>query len=242
MWTYNIIREIFLQLNKKIIPLDVPNNDNEMMHCHIKNLDSKEDFISIIKIHKLVKKEYTNKTKMIINIRDPRDAVMSFMRLMKFKNFSFEQTMSFIQGSINLVYHYRTIIDKENLLAINTLVNELDVDFQALDYEKALESSTQNDFCYLDPPYQPEQEGGFTSYTKDSFNEENQLRLSKLITKLDTKHTNVMLSNSATQYIRKLYPKSTYKISEFPTLRAINSDATNRKGSTELVIMNYSVK
>ena len=67
MWTYNIIREIFLQLNKKIIPLDVPNNDNEMMHCHIKNLDSKEDFISIIKIHKLVKKEYTNKTKMIIN-------------------------------------------------------------------------------------------------------------------------------------------------------------------------------
>ena len=87
MWTYNIIREIFLQLNKKIIPLDVPNNDNEMMHCHIKNLDSKEDFISIIKIHKLVKKEYTNKTKMIINIRDPRDAVMSFMRFMKFKNF-----------------------------------------------------------------------------------------------------------------------------------------------------------
>ena len=107
-------------------------------------------------------------------------------------------------------------------------------------YEKALESSTQNDFCYLDPPYQPEQEGGFTSYTKDSFNEENQLRLSKLITKLGTQHTNVMLSNSATQYIRKLYQKSTYKISEFPTLRSINSDAKNRKGSTELIIMNYS--
>ena len=30
MWTYNVVREIFIQLNKKIIPTDIPQDDNIM--------------------------------------------------------------------------------------------------------------------------------------------------------------------------------------------------------------------
>ena len=132
------------------------------------------------------------------------------------------------------------ILDKENLLAINKLFNELEIDFQVLDYEKSLEFCTKNDFCYLDPPYQPETDQGFTSYTKISFDQENQKRLSKVIEKLTQKNIKVILSNSESKLIHQLYPENKYEILKLPALRIINSDSTNRKGTIELVIMNFT--
>ena len=63
MWTYNVLREIFVNLKKKIIPLNIPQDDNQMLNYHLKNLKNSNGFISIIKIHKLIKKEHTNKQK-----------------------------------------------------------------------------------------------------------------------------------------------------------------------------------
>ena len=119
MWTYNVLREIFLNLKKNIIPLNIPQDDNQMLNYHLKNLKSSNDSISIIKIHKLIKKEYTNKTKILINIRDPRDAAISYKRFMKFKNYSFQQTINFIKNSIDLIWYYRKNFDKENFLEID---------------------------------------------------------------------------------------------------------------------------
>ena len=119
MWTYNVVREIFINLEKKIIPLNIPQDDDQMLDCHFINLKNRNDIISIIKIHKLIKKEYANKTKILINIRDPRDAVISYKRFMKLKNYSFQQAINFIKNSINRIWHYRENFDKENLLEIN---------------------------------------------------------------------------------------------------------------------------
>jgi len=119
MWTYNVIREIFVNLKKNIIPSNIPNNDYEMLEYHYKNLSSNSDLISIIKIHKLIKKEYVNKTKIVINIRDPRDAAISYKRFMKLKNYNFQQTIKFIKKSIDLIRYYRENFDKDNLLEIN---------------------------------------------------------------------------------------------------------------------------
>lgn len=119
MWTYNIIREIFVNLKKDIIPLNIPNNDGEMLKYHFKNLSSDGDLISIIKIHKLIKKEYANKTKIVINIRDPRDAAISYKRFMKLKNYSFQQAIKFIKKSIDLIQYYRENFNKDSLLEIN---------------------------------------------------------------------------------------------------------------------------
>ena len=73
------------------------------------------------------------------------------------------------------------ILDKENLLAINKLLTKIDAEFQVLDYEQSLELCKKNDLCYLDPPYEPEKDQGFTNYTKNSFDQENQKRLSTVI-------------------------------------------------------------
>ena len=118
MWTYNVIREIFVNQKKNIIPLSYC-SDDEMLKHHLNNLNSHNDIISIIKIHKMIKKQYTNKTKIVINIRDPRDAVISYKRFMKLKNYSFQQTIKFINNSIDLIYYYRKNYNKEKLLEIN---------------------------------------------------------------------------------------------------------------------------
>ena len=118
MWTYNVIREIFVNQKKNIIPLSYC-NDDEMLKHHCNNMNSHNDIISIIKIHKIIKKQYTNKTKIVINIRDPRDAVISYKRFMKLKNYSFQQTIKFINNSIDLIYYYRKNYNKEKLLEIN---------------------------------------------------------------------------------------------------------------------------
>ena len=118
MWTYNVIREIFVNQKKNIIPLSYC-SDDEMLKHHLNNLNSHSDIISIIKIHKKIKEQYTNKTKIVINIRDPRDAVISYKRFMKLKNYSFQQTIKFINNSIDLIYYYRKNYNKEKLLEIN---------------------------------------------------------------------------------------------------------------------------
>ena len=119
MWTYNVVREIFVNLKKKIVPLEIPQNDNQMLDYHYKNLKSHNDYISIIKIEGKIKKEYANKTKILINIRDPRDAVISYKRFMKLKIYSFLETINFINNSINLILYYRKNFSKKNLLEIN---------------------------------------------------------------------------------------------------------------------------
>ena len=34
MWIYNVVREIFVNLKKKIVPLEIPQNDNQMLDYH----------------------------------------------------------------------------------------------------------------------------------------------------------------------------------------------------------------
>lgn len=119
MWTYNVVREIFTQLNKTIIPIDIPQDDNVMFNYHFKNLKSSDENISIIKIHKIIKREYANKTKILINLRDPRDAVISYKRFMKSQNFDLLEVTNFIQHFIDIISYYRKNHNKENLLELH---------------------------------------------------------------------------------------------------------------------------
>jgi DNA adenine methylase len=91
---------------------------------------------------------------------------------------------------------------------------------------------------YFDPPYQPlNGTSKFTGYTKSGFNESEQIRLADIFRKLDKTGCNVMLSNSSTDFIRKLYHG--YRIEVVQAARAINCKAAGRGKIDELVILNY---
>jgi DNA adenine methylase len=78
-----------------------------------------------------------------------------------------------------------------------------------------------DDFVYADPPYDVE----FTQYSKEAFGWEEQVRLAKWL----ARHPGpVVLSNQATQRIRKLYRDLGFRLSlrEAPRMISCNGDRT----------------
>lgn len=98
--------------------------------------------------------------------------------------------------------------------------------------------AVKGDFVYFDPPYQPvSKTANFTSYTKDSFTMDDQAMLAEFARKLKAKGVQVMLSNSDTPEIRKLYKD--FDIQVVKAARAINCKGTGRGVVNELVIRSY---
>ncbi len=92
------------------------------------------------------------------------------------------------------------------------------------------------DLVYLDPPYHPlTTTANFTSYTQRSFTEQDQEELAQLYARLTERGVRVLLSNSDTPLIRKLY--KSFRKFKIQAARAINSKADRRAKITELLIV-----
>jgi len=106
------------------------------------------------------------------------------------------------------------------------------------DFEKVILDTKENDFIYLDPPYEPVSKySDFTRYTKEKFYQDDQLRLKNMIDKLTKAGCKVMLSNSDCEYIRNLYKG--YKLIDVSSLRTLNCKKDRRGKVSELLIINY---
>jgi DNA adenine methylase len=107
------------------------------------------------------------------------------------------------------------------------------------DYRDTCRYARRDDFVYLDPPYQPlSATASFTGYTKDAFNENDQLQLRNTFEELDRRGCKVMLSNSAAPSVKELYHE--YRIAVLRATRAINSKPSGRGAINEFLITNYS--
>jgi DNA adenine methylase len=106
------------------------------------------------------------------------------------------------------------------------------------DFADALRDAARGDFVYLDPPYHPlSATASFTSYTSDAFDETQQERLAALYRDLDGRGCRVMLSNSDTPLVRKLYRG--FRRRAVSASRSINCVASGRGPVREYVILNY---
>lgn len=106
-------------------------------------------------------------------------------------------------------------------------------------FERVLdEARGYQDFVYFDPPYYPlNPTSNFTSYSRHSFGEKEQIKLQEVFTQLANRGVQVMLSNSDCSFIRDLYQD--YQIREILAARAINSKAERRGRIKELLITSY---
>ena len=118
MWTYNIIREIIKLYKYKLVPEIIPQSDNDMMDIQKKDYKNL-NIISVIKVHQLVKIENLNNTKLIFNFRDPRDALVSYLRFMKIDKYELINKINFIKNIIRRIEYYRNSLNKDNYLEIN---------------------------------------------------------------------------------------------------------------------------
>jgi len=129
-------------------------------------------------------------------------------------------------------YKKPTICDRENILAVSKVLERVEI--LCGDYQKTLESVSQNSLFYFDPPYKPLNEtSSFNSYAKDEFNDFEQIRLRDFCAKLDLMGHQWILSNSDVKgkdmndnFFDDLY--SQFIINRVDAKRSINANLEKR--------------
>ena len=133
--------------------------------------------------------------------------------------------------------------DKENIMAVSEkLKNAIILNG---DFEKVMDYVNNHTFVYMDPPYRPlNATSNFNDYSKEPFNDETQIRLSKFYKELSEKGARVMESNSDPkntdendEFFDELY--SDYNVERIYAARSINSKGTGRGKVSEILITNY---
>ena len=140
-------------------------------------------------------------------------------------------------------YKNPTICDEQNLRQLSQLIQN--VNFQYGDYSRSMEYVTENTFIYFDPPYRPlNVTSGFTEYTKEEFNDDNQRQLATFYGELNERNAKLMLSNSNPKNINKedtffdnIYQG--FNINKIQANRMINSNSNGRGKISEILVTNY---
>jgi DNA adenine methylase len=139
-------------------------------------------------------------------------------------------------------YKKPTICDKENILTVSNALQKVEI--LCGDFENTLNSANENSLFYFDPPYKPLSEtSSFNTYTKDTFDDAEQIRLKDFCTKLDILNYNWILSNSDLKgkdendnFFDDLY--SDFSIIRVDARRNINANPDKRGSIKELLITN----
>ncbi len=151
------------------------------------------------------------------------------------------------QGEFNVPfgrYKHPTILDEPNILQVSRLLKNATL--RVGSFEKCRRFVNEKSFIYFDPPYRPiSTTSSFTSYSKDKFDDEDQIKLAKFFSDLHTKtDTKMMLSNSDPQnidfedsFFDDLY--ADFYIHRVYASRMISSNAQGRGKISELLITNY---
>ncbi|HXE72306.1 MAG TPA: DNA adenine methylase [Candidatus Nitrosotenuis sp.] len=132
-------------------------------------------------------------------------------------------------------YENPAILDEERLWAASQALQG--VELASEPFWGVLEHARRGDLVYLDPPYQPlSATSSFTSYTAESFGEAEQRGLAEVYRELARRGCKVLLSNSDTPLVRRLYEG--FRQHPIQARRFINSRADRRGAVTELLISN----
>lgn len=143
------------------------------------------------------------------------------------------------QGYYNVPFWKYTnpqICDRETLLNAQLALQNVEINIS--DFSEVLNLAKKGDFIYFDPPYDPlSMTSSFTTYQKDWFTRDDQIRLFNAYKQLSDKGCFVMLSNHNTPFINELY-KDFRKEIVFAK-RLVNANALKRGPIEETVILNY---
>jgi DNA adenine methylase len=147
------------------------------------------------------------------------------------------------QGHFNVPYSKYAnplIVDEVAIRAASKYLNSSTIEMSSEDFAEAVSGAGYGDFVYFDPPYDPISDtSSFTGYNLPSFDRKEQQRLKSLCDDLTRRGCKVLLSNSATDFIRTLYRNERrYTTVEVKANRNINSVGSGRGKVKELLIFN----
>jgi DNA adenine methylase len=137
-------------------------------------------------------------------------------------------------------YKKPLICDRENILKCSQLLDRVEI--LNGDYQHTLDHANSDTIFYFDPPYKPvSKTSNFTSYDKNKFTDDEQLRLKDFCEKISGLNAKLILSNSDTLegFFDRLYQN--YNIYRVKAKRSINVNPEKRGQINELIITNFSL-
>ncbi len=183
-----------------------------------------------------------------LNINGDKNAVIEKAGLMIFLNKTCFNGLFRVnkKGLFNVpmgAYKNPLICDENNLRAVSKKLQEVTI--VCGDYRESLNFIDKNTFVYIDPPYRPITDtANFTAYTKDFFNDKEQIKLAEFINKIDKKGAKILVSNSDPKnfnieddFFDNIY--CAYKIKRVEANRMINCNSNARGKIKELLISNF---
>lgn len=149
------------------------------------------------------------------------------------------------QGLFNTPYgRYKnpSICEKPVLKAVSNYLNDNEIEIICGDYTKTVDTARVGDFVYFDPPYDSPNSTNFTGYQAGGFDQKEQVRLRDYIVDLTEQKVKCLLSNSSTDFIKKIYLgdySDLFKVRYVDAKRMINSNVEGRVGVQEVLIWNW---
>ncbi|MEG3850883.1 DNA adenine methylase [Microcoleus sp. herbarium19] len=145
-------------------------------------------------------------------------------------------------------YKNPNICQKDLLRSVSSLLTSAQIEVRKFD-EILNFASTSEDFVYFDPPYYPiSATSNFTAYSRDNFQESEQIKLRDVFAELAERGVKVMLSNSNCDFIKAIYSDSQAfkrvpipKQIEISASRGINSNSCKRGKVKELLICSVEI-
>ncbi len=194
------------------------------------------------------KKEYYYKKRELFNARKPEQtkqtALFIFLNRTCFNGLYRVNRKNGFNVPVGS-YKNPMICNETNLLAVSKLLQKVEI--LSGDFEKTINYASKDSLFYFDPPYKPLSEtSSFTAYTKDEFDDNEQIRLKEFCDKLDFINCKWILSNSDVKgknpndnFFDDLFEK--YQINRVLAKRSINANPNKRGQLTELLILNQGV-
>lgn len=232
----------------------VINDINKELICTYKVIQN--DVESLIKILSTIQSEYIPLT-----AESRKDYYMEKRALFNTKTISPEETAALFiflnrtcfnglyrvnsKGAFNVPhgkYANPRICDAENLRACSSILQKVEI--LCGDFSETGCYAGPRTLYYFDPPYKPITEtSSFTSYSKDGFDDKEQIRLRDFCDQISKKNALFVASNSDPKDVN---PKANFFdilynhffIKRVSATRMINSDANGRGAVSELMISN----
>lgn len=140
-------------------------------------------------------------------------------------------------------YKKPMICDADNIFAVSEVLQKVEI--LTGDYQQTLLYAEKPALFYFDPPYKPlSKTSSFNTYSKEEFDDKEQIRLRDFCKTLNTLEHNWILSNSDVKgkdmddnFFDDIYDE--FNINRVFARRSINANAEKRGKLTELLITNY---